>query len=662
MSRDARTVRNQENGQAFWGNLFRGATLALATALALALSFSPVLAAKGGKAGVASDLQEKVQKESPSNSVRVLVNLNGGDPLAVAGKIKELGGRVRRHFRNVGVMVVDLPLGAVDSLAQIEGLDYVAPDRPVTGLASQLETTTGAALAYGGTTSLWNFSGIDGSGVGVAVLDSGIDPSHVDLRDETKGIRRVVFSWDFTGRGSLDDPYGHGTHIAGIIAGDGSASYTAGRDYTGMAPGASLINFKVLDERGHGYISSVVAAIDQAISLRNVYNIKVINLSLAAPPIDSYVNDPMCRAVERAARAGIVVVAAAGNFGQDSNGNRVYGGITSPGISPSAITVGATLTRGTDIRSDDIVAPYSSRGPTLSHTTDPVSGQVVYDDLAKPDLVAPGTRIVSLERSSNYLVASYPVLHVDTGNNVNNKSRYMVLTGTSMATGVVSGAVALMAQANPGLTPNQVKAILMYSAQIMDGPDLFEQGAGMLNVDGAVRLAKSMSRYAYALPAGATLMPAGLPTPQSIIAGETCLWSQSLIWGGGMLRGDAALSNQQLAYAQSLIWGIGRFDSWGLGVTYYDGLYSDSYVVSGSNNQWNYVTWSDGTPTSSGLIWNERLYGSGLIWGNQLISNDFFNVGPTSLIWGIAGYGGYDMGLIWTLRDCGLIWGNADAW
>jgi len=366
--------------------------------------------------------------------------------------------------------------------------------------------------------------------------------------------------------------------------------------------------------------------------------------------------------VERASRAGIVVVAAAGNFGQDPNGNKVYGGITSPGISPSAITVGATLTRGTDIRSDDIVAPYSSRGPTLSHATDPVSGQVVYDDLAKPDLVAPGTRLVSLERSSNYLVTTYPVLHVDTGNNVNNKSRYMVLTGTSMATGVVSGAVALMTQANPGLTPNQVKAILMYSAQIMDGPDLFEQGAGMLNVDGAVRLAKSMSRYAYALPAGATLMPAGLPTPQSIIAGETCLWSQSLIWGGGMLRGDAALTNQQLAYAQSLIWGIGRFDSWGLGVTYYDGLFSDSYVVFGKDNQWNYVTWNAGTPTSSGLIWNERLYGSGLIWGNQIISNDFFNVGSTSLIWGIAGYGGYDMGLIWTLRDSGLIWGNANAW
>ncbi len=663
MSRGARSVRRHENHRGFWGSLFRGATISLAAVLVITLSFSPALAAKGGKAGVAADLQEKVRKESPSNTVRLLVNLHGVDPLTVSNRVKELGGEVGKLFRNVDVMVLQLPLGAVAALAEVDGLEYIAPDRPVHGLASQIETTTGASLAYNGTlSSFLNLPGLDGTGVTVAVIDSGIDADHVDLKDQTKGRRRVVFSWDFTGRGGLDDPYGHGTHIAGIIAGDGSASYIAGRDYTGIAPGANLINFKVLDERGHGYVSNVVAAIDQAISIRNYYNLKIINLSLAAPPVDSYVNDAMCRAVERATKAGIVVVAAAGNFGLDQNSNKVYGGITSPGISPSAITVGATSTHGTDIRSDDTVARYSSRGPTLSHTTDPVTGQVVFDNLAKPDLVAPGTRVVSLERYSDYLVTTYPALHVDTGNNVNYKSRYMILTGTSMATGVVSGAVALMVQANPGLTPNQVKAILMYSAQIMDGADLFEQGAGMLNIDGAVRLSKSLSRYAYALPVGSPLATAGLPSPQSVIAGETCLWSQSLIWGGGMLRGDAALTTQQLAYAQSLIWGIGRLDSWGLGVTYYDGLYSDSYVVFGKNNQWNYVTWNAGTPTSSGLIWSDRLSASGLIWSNQLISNDFFDVGSTSLIWGINGYGGYDMGLIWGLQDSGLIWGISDGW
>src|SRR6266446_2455661 len=107
----------------------------------------------------------------------------------------------------------------------------------------------------------------------------------------------------------------------------------------------------------------------------------------------------------------------------------------------------------------------------------------------------------------------------------------------------------------------------------------------------------------------------------------------------------------------SLIWGIGRLDAWGAGVTYYDGLYSSSYVVFGGNNQWNYVTWDSGAPTASGLIWTRELYASGLIWGNRVISDDFFDVSPSSLIWGIYGYGGNYSGLIWSINGAGLIWG-----
>src|SRR5206468_12851040 len=228
---------------------------------------------------------------------------------------------------------------------------------------------------------------------------------------------------------------------------------------------------------------------------------------------------------------------------------------------PAAITGGATYSRGTDARLDVVVSPFSTRGPTLSHTTVPLTGAVTYDNLAKPDLVAPGARIVSLERDNNYLVTTYPALHVD-GTRTN--SRYMMLSGTSMSTGVVSGAVALMLQANPSLTPNQVKAILMYTAQIMNGPSLFEQGAGLLNVDGAVRVAAAMSSKAATAVVGQKLVTGqGLPAPQSVIAGETVAWSQSLIWGFGALRGQAVLTTQQTAYTQSLIWGIGRLDAWG---------------------------------------------------------------------------------------------------
>jgi hypothetical protein len=239
----------------------------------------------------------------------------------------------------------------------------------------------------------------------------------------------------------------------------------------------------------------------------------------------------------------------------------------------------------------------------------------------------------------------------------------MMLSGTSMSAGVVSGAAALILQANPSLTPHMVKAILMYTAQIMNGPDLFEQGAGLLNIEGAVRLATSLSQRANALKAGQRLLAASaLPDPQSTIAGETVVWSQSLIWGTGDLKGAALFTTDQLAYSQSLIWGIGRLDAWGSGVTYFDGLYSSDYVLFGGNNQWNYVTWGNGNATSSGLIWTRDLSASGLIWGNQAISNDFFDVSTSSLIWGINGYGGSWSGLIWGIGWSSLIWGINSSW
>ncbi|HZM70001.1 MAG TPA: S8 family peptidase [Candidatus Cryosericum sp.] len=609
--------------------------------LMISFAASSASADPGRKAGVAPDLQDESHRGSPDRMIRIVATLEGSDSRSLAEKVKSLGGSVRGRFRRVGAMVMEVPAGSVEALSETEGVRYLSPDRPVTSLASQLETTTGADATVAGFLSLMSYNG---NGVRVAVLDSGADSGHVDLIDAVQK-RRVVHAADFSGIGKVDDLYGHGTHVAGIIAGDGSASALFNRDYTGMAPAAGIVNLRVLDNQGRGNISNVIAAIDYAIAVRAQYNIRVMNLSLAAPPVDSYVNDPMCQAVARATSAGIVVVAAAGNFGQDKSGDKTYGSITSPGISPAAITVGAADTRGSVVRSDDVVAPFSSRGPTMSHTTDPVTGQVVYDFLAKPDLVAPGVRVASLERDDNYLLRDYQVLHLD-GTKVNG--RYMVLSGSSMSAAVVSGAAALILQANPSLTPNMVKAILMYTAQMLEGADLFEQGAGLLNVDGAVRLARSLRQQAGSLPAGETLVRSfGLPVPQSTIAGETFAWSQGLIWGFGVLRGQALFTTQQEAYAQSLIWGVRRLDLWGAGVTYYDGLYSESYVAFAQNGQWCYVTWDGGSATSSGLIWTRGLYASGLIWGNKVIASDFFDVKSSGLIWGFIGYNRYASGLIW---------------
>src|SRR6202041_158112 len=226
------------------------------------------------------------------------------------------------------------------------------------------------------------------------------------------------------------DAYGHGTHVSGIIGGNGSAS-GAGTGYAqriaGMAPNVNIINFRVLDQNGAGTDSQVIAAIQRAIQLKSQYNIGVINLSLGRPVFESYTLDPLCQAVEQAWKAGIVVVVAAGNDGRDNSlGTSGYGTIAAPGNDPYVITVGAMNTMGTPSRADDQIASYSSKGPTL------------FDHVVKPDLVAPGNRIVSLYSSGLTLNHLFPGNEIpyslyQVNGNSGASDTYYRLSGTSMA-------------------------------------------------------------------------------------------------------------------------------------------------------------------------------------------------------------------------------------
>jgi len=218
--------------------------------------------------------------------------------------------------------------------------------------SSAAEVTAEAIGADQVWSGLGKVPALSGRGVTVAVIDSGIDTRHDAL------ARRVIATRDFTG-GDGRDLFGHGTHVAAIIA--GRAGRTADTsDYRGIASGAYLVNLRVLGADGSGDVSDVVAAIDWAVDHRGEYNIGVINLSLGAPVTQSYRDDPMCEAVERAVRKGVVVVAAAGNYGKTTDGKSVYGAIASPANSPFALTVGAIDTKGTAERSDDEVAAFSS--------------------------------------------------------------------------------------------------------------------------------------------------------------------------------------------------------------------------------------------------------------------------------------------------------------
>src|SRR6185503_3172701 len=206
----------------------------------------------------------------------------------------------------------------------------------------------------------------------------------------------------------------------------------------------------------------------------------------------------------------------AGNDGTDSTGRKIYGRIHAPGNDPSVITVGASNTLGTDSRADDVVTTYSSRGPTRSYRTE--DGVKYYDKIIKPDLVAPGNKLISAEGRGNQIVSQFPQLECTPGSNSNHKM--MRMSGTSMATPLVSGAVSLLLQANQKLTPNLVKMMLMYTAPPLDVYNMLEQGAGQLNIEGAIRLAKLVrTDLTTTTPLGDPLLTVATPpVPQTTIA------------------------------------------------------------------------------------------------------------------------------------------------
>ena len=426
--------------------------------VAIALFMSAPSVQTHHRARLSADLDAAAQSDD-ARDVPVIVH---GDRAKVLRIAERHGVRIKKFLRSGAVFEVGS--NTLESLAGDAEIDHLSGDTPVQSALDVTAETVGATIAWSG---LDDLPGLTGRGVTIAVIDSGV-AAHDALEE------RVIHSVDFVrsgGRGA--DHFGHGTHVAGIIAGNGASP--DGSRYRGIAPGASLINLRVLGPDGSGDTSDVVEAIDWAIEYRSRYRIRVINLSLGRPVTESYRDDPLAEAVERATAAGIVVVASAGNAGKTEDGTPVAQGIVSPGNSPYALTVGALNTRQTRWRSDDVVATYSSRGVTA------------IDGVLKPDLVAPGNRIVSLEAPGSALVRDFPSAHVAGS----GRDAYFLMSGSSMATAVVSGAVALLLEANPSLNPLGVKAALQLTAAPVDGAGLIDAGAGSLNVVSALRLAHS---------------------------------------------------------------------------------------------------------------------------------------------------------------------------
>ncbi|MDQ0191676.1 serine protease AprX [Paenibacillus wynnii] len=299
-----------------------------------------------------------------------------------------------------------------------------------------------------GSTVVQKKKGLTGKGINIAIIDTGVYP-HPDL---TRPVNRIVAFKDWVNHKKRPyDDNGHGTHVAGDAAGNG---WVSKGKYKGPAPKAGIVGVKVLDKDGNGFDSTIIKGIEWCISNRKRLKLRILSMSFGGPMTSPCKDDPLCQAVEKAVKAGLIVVVAAGNSGP---GRRT---IESPGNSPLAITIGAVDDRRTLVQADDRITSFSSRGPTL-------------DGRIKPDIVAPGETIISLRAPCSQLDREFPFLRIG--------KKYFVLSGTSMSTPIVSGAAAQLLQCNPSLSPKQVKEKLKRNTfRLKLGPNT--GGSGEINV------------------------------------------------------------------------------------------------------------------------------------------------------------------------------------
>ena len=381
-----------------------------------------------GATGATREVLVTGARAAISQAESLVAHGTGYVPLPVAGGFAaSVTGQQRAQLVALGLHV------SSDTAVKVSDADWGAGSHDASAVYPQVD----------GATAAWA-RGITGSGVSVAVVDTGIDNTG-DLAG------KVIDGYDFSGEGSYTtDSFGHGTFVAGMIAGSGAASNGA---IKGVAPGVNLVSLKVAGADGSSDVVRVIAAIQWAVSHAAVDHIRVLNLSLGTDSTQSWRIDPLDAAVEGAWRAGLVVTVAAGNGGA--------GAISKPADDPYVITVGATDDATTPAMSDDAVAPFSATGPTAA-------------GIAKPDLVAPGTHVVSTRAPGSTVDTTYPSARID--------PIYFRGSGTSFSAPQVAGAAALLLQQRPSLTNNQVKAMLTGTADPLSGVPATAQGAGELDI------------------------------------------------------------------------------------------------------------------------------------------------------------------------------------
>ncbi len=494
-------------------------------------------------------------------------------------------------------------------------------------------------------------------GIAVAIIDSGLQP-HADLP-----LSRIRLFKDFVTGGRVPvDGCGHGTHVAGIVAGNGRSSSGA---YAGIAPHVDIVALRVLGDDCSGNTSDVIDALEWIGRNHATYRIKVVNLSLGHAVLESIFTDPLVQAVERLSRKGVVVVTAAGNKGINAATNLPgYGGVGVPCNAPSSICVGSVDTFGSVALDDDRVADSSARGPTR------------FDLLAKPDLVAPGVGIVSLAAPGSRLFTEFEHLRVG---GAGGAPDYFMLSGTSMAAPSVAAAAALLLQVNEALPVNTLKLALQFTARLVPITDVLTQGAGVLNIAGALTLADAINPN---VRRGQNWIRHRITAANVDASGQAIRWSQRIIYGDRFMRPryaqihlfrwdddivwayDAIADNIVWGNAGNIVWGNDDNIVWGNEERIVWG--SDDNIVWG-NLEDRRIAW--GTDEHEKIVWgidDNTVRGSAgnIVWGNTNDDNIVWGNGIVRSVWAsnvVSGF--WDGNIVWgnvTRENMdNIVWGNS---
>jgi serine protease AprX len=582
-----------------WDDRKRRTVGVMATATALLLSAGTFTTAAHATAHATAHLVSVIVRDQP------------GDGAAADQQIAALGGHVRQHIGLINAVVADVPASAVAQLEASAAVAQVTVNAPVQLLGASYGLPTNPYSPVTDVNSMYNIEQMDGAGaywnagytgqgVGVALIDSGVTPV-----DGLKTPGKVVNGPDLSFESQVPslqylDTFGHGTHMAGIIAGRDSAvtSVNSGDSthFLGMAPDAQIVNVKVADATGQTDVSQVLAAIDWVVQHQNDngMNIGVLNLSYGTDSSQSYVLDPLAYAAEQAWLHGIVVVVAAGNQGNWSNG------MDDPAIDPYVIAVGAANTNSTTMVKFHSPAGFTSQG----------------DGTRNPDLSAPGVHVVSLRDPGSFIDDQF-------GGTASVSNRFFLGSGSSQAAAVVSGAAALLLSQRPGITPDQVKALLDNHTHYMSGRTSLK-GSGELNLAAVLNASTPNVTQTWQNANGTGSLEASRGSQHVVDSNGNALSGEQDIFGNDLHTSALAASE-----ANAAAWNGGTFNgsSWS-GSSWSGSSWSGASWsgASWSGSSWSGSSWSGASWSGaswSGSSWSGGSW-SGASWsGSSWSENDW---------------------------------------